>query len=374
MIMILQLLSSIAIVYATGGDTGGTPFNASIVKAPSTRSSEGSAPSPSFAEGGDINSYMDCGGAPQCGVLVLETGFGAGYYSHAAPVVHGLWPETGGYGSSKCVPPSDPAPPQRVYPCYATNQDESAARQLSFEQHEWKAHGLCAGAQDAEDFFGQVCDLSSGPLAAMALLRSDGERKLSAFVSKLTESGYHVFYQDSYHSQVQLSACAGNDGRWILAEPAEFDEKCGGGGAESGLKQRGTGSRQTTPTPTAEPMVAPEPEADLMAKRVGTTREVPPMIHFFMELARVRLGDKTCFEGLVSKLSKTSCAALSSRKVPCARDHVQPDFLTITEDVCRYMGDSFFVKMMHNHWFPNLSSLDVGVSDPDTFFDHHNWF
>ena len=49
------------------------------------------APTPGERSG---NAYMDCGTAPLCGVLVLETGFGSGNYKHQEPGVHGLWPET----------------------------------------------------------------------------------------------------------------------------------------------------------------------------------------------------------------------------------------------------------------------------------------
>jgi len=51
------------------------------------------------------NSYMDCGSAPACGVLTLETGFGEGYYEHDLPVIHGLWPQVPPYGNSACLTP-----------------------------------------------------------------------------------------------------------------------------------------------------------------------------------------------------------------------------------------------------------------------------
>ena len=47
--------------------------------------------------------YMDCEGAPLCGVLTLETGLGNGPYAHDSPSVHGLWPEVNKYGSSQCI-------------------------------------------------------------------------------------------------------------------------------------------------------------------------------------------------------------------------------------------------------------------------------
>jgi hypothetical protein len=51
--------------------------------------------------------YMECGSAPLCGVLVLQTGLGPGTYHHSNPLVHGLWPETGQYGTSQCIRPSE---------------------------------------------------------------------------------------------------------------------------------------------------------------------------------------------------------------------------------------------------------------------------
>ena len=63
-------------------------------------------------------SHMDCDGAPLCGVLVLETGLGRGAYSHDAPRLHGLWPETGKYGSSNCVAPKQIQAPERLLACY----------------------------------------------------------------------------------------------------------------------------------------------------------------------------------------------------------------------------------------------------------------
>merc|ERR1712159_251697 len=79
---------------------------------------------------------MDCGSAPLCGVLVLESGHGTGKYAHSNPVVHGVWPETGSYGSSKCIKLQDSSSPTKLAAFY----DD-----LSFETHEWQEHGVCAG-------------------------------------------------------------------------------------------------------------------------------------------------------------------------------------------------------------------------------------
>ena len=110
---------------------------------------------------------MNCGGTSVCGVLTLESGLGSGTYSHDAPAIHGLWPETGAHGSSSCIAPSGSKdPPTKLYSCYAPGGSES--EQISFEQHEWSAHGICAGIADADDFFTQICALAQAPLSAMA--------------------------------------------------------------------------------------------------------------------------------------------------------------------------------------------------------------
>ena len=102
------------------------------------------------------NAYMDCGPAFLCGVLVLETGFGDGYYKHDKPSVHGLWPEVGEYGTSKCKKPTRSSDdPSRVFSCYEGTSGP-AEHQLQFETHEWEKHGSCAGVADAEDYFSQI--------------------------------------------------------------------------------------------------------------------------------------------------------------------------------------------------------------------------
>ena len=62
--------------------------------------------------------FMDCRAASLCGVVTLETGLGGGKYQHDQPVVHGLWPQVGKYGSSSCTGPSHPAATRA--PCSST--------------------------------------------------------------------------------------------------------------------------------------------------------------------------------------------------------------------------------------------------------------
>ncbi|KAJ3319949.1 hypothetical protein HDV06_005767 [Boothiomyces sp. JEL0866] len=156
--------------------------------------------------------YMDCGNAPYCGVLVLERGDGSGNYYHDVPAVHGLWPETGNYGSSGCLN-GDPSAQIPTVSCYTD---------YSFQEHEWTAHGVCA-ANDPDTFFNTVCDLSSGPLQQMTDLKNQGY-SLSQIASALSDSGYPVFNRNAGNDQLELSACAGSDGVWRLS--ADFNSDC----------------------------------------------------------------------------------------------------------------------------------------------------
>jgi len=172
---------------------------------------------------------MDCGsGVKLCGVLTLESGFGTGNYEHTEPVVHGLWPEVSPYGTSSCIAPGDTTDPTEVYTCY-NQRGETDSQCLSFEQHEWEAHGVCAGADDAEDFFTQVCTLSVAPLAVMNATRQSGG-DLTAMATALEDAGYSVFNIDDSNSQVELAVCAGPDTRWVLAAVEDFPTVCGGWG------------------------------------------------------------------------------------------------------------------------------------------------
>ena len=171
---------------------------------------------------------MTCGsGVALCGVLTLETGLGSGTYSHPSPVVHGLWPETGSYGTSECLAPKNAATPTTLYSCY-DQEGESSSSCLSFEQHEWSAHGLCSGCASAADYFTQICSISSAPLKVMA----SAGGSLTNQANALTKAGYEVFSVDSSNSQVQLSACAApttsGGASWKLAAVANFPSTCGG--------------------------------------------------------------------------------------------------------------------------------------------------
>jgi hypothetical protein len=115
-----------------------------------------------------------------------------------------------------------------VYECY-DQKGESESDCLSFETHEWGAHGVCSGAADAEDFFTQVCGLADPPLAIMNATRyGDGATDLNAMADALTAAGYEIFAIDTSNSQLELSACAGPDTRWKFAAMADFPTVCGG--------------------------------------------------------------------------------------------------------------------------------------------------
>ena len=69
----------------------------------------------------------------------VELPNGQGYYKHAAPSVHGLWPETGAYGTSKCEPPrNSSADPTKLFSCYDVAPANESVHQMQFEVHEWE--------------------------------------------------------------------------------------------------------------------------------------------------------------------------------------------------------------------------------------------
>lgn len=185
--------------------------------------------------------FMDCGaGVALCGVLSLQTGMGPDKYHHDTPGLHGLWPEVSPYGNSECVPVGDASPVEQVSYCYMEEGD------VDFQQHEWGKHGVCSGTADADDFFGQICSLASAPLAVMAQARSAGG-DLGAINASVVEAGYEVFDVDPTHSQLSLSVCAGNDGKWLLAHVADFPSRCPWSGP--------------IPTPAPAPSPPPTPSA-----------------------------------------------------------------------------------------------------------------
>merc|ERR1719198_1072415 len=167
---------------------------------------------------------MNCGSAPLCGVLVIETGLApSGTYHQDLPAVHGLWPETGSYGTSQCIAPQDSANPTKVYDCY----DNDGGDLVSFETHEWTTHGVCAGVENADDFFTQMCSLADPPLSIMTDMKKAGD-DLNAMSSAVATAGYEVFEVDTSNSQLYLSVCAGSNGKWKYSKVSEFSSQCGG--------------------------------------------------------------------------------------------------------------------------------------------------
>jgi len=169
---------------------------------------------------------MDCGnGVSLCGVLVLQSGFGHSHYRHRHPSVHGLWPETGKYGDSKCAKPSaSNVPPHHVHSCYQ-HTDESHTHLLNFQRHEWSKHGSCAGVASSSDYFKQVCTLSAEPLHIMAANRFSGGGLVS-MAKALIDAGYPVWKVEPKTGELLLSACAAR-GQWKLSDTTGFAQACG---------------------------------------------------------------------------------------------------------------------------------------------------
>ena len=198
-------------------------------------------------------SKMDCGSTAVCGILTLETGKGPGVYSHPTPSVHGLWPETGDYGTSQCIAPSkSTADPTKVYSCYDVAGTDPAD-QLSFEQHEWGKHGVCAAVKDADDFFGQICSLSSAPLQVVAAALKAGDDVAGAS-EKLVSAGYPVFATNPMgDAQIELSACCDSSGTWHLAAVSDFSSTCGSGPAPGPAPGPSPGPGPGPPPPPPPP-------------------------------------------------------------------------------------------------------------------------
>ncbi|CAE8625218.1 unnamed protein product, partial [Polarella glacialis] len=91
------------------------------------------------------------------------------------------------------------------------------------------AHGKCAGAVDAEDFFMQVCVLAAAPLRTIQGANAAG-LDLVDTADSLQRAGYCVWNHGS-NAQLELSVCAGHDGRWKLADVHDFARVCGSAGA-----------------------------------------------------------------------------------------------------------------------------------------------
>jgi len=158
-----------------------------------------------------------------------------GVYKHRHPTVHGLWPETGSYGNSRCVEPKDHSGPEHIKKSdYASSVGCFPDKHLA--KHEWRAHGKCAGTKDALDYFQQICQLSDNPLrvmneAAEAKGVEHRKRELEGLAKELSEAGMHVWYIDNWHKQIYLSVCSAKDGSWQLAPVGpkgnpEFDFTC----------------------------------------------------------------------------------------------------------------------------------------------------
>ena len=162
-------------------------------------------------------SSMNCGSAPFCGVLTLETGDGDGNYAHKYPQLHGLWPQVGHYGTSECVSPggNKNTNVKQSMDCYTDAE---------FAQHEWEAHGYCA-ANDPHSFFTQACSLARSPVQTMTTMKANGD-SLDDMAAALTKDGYEVVFIDHDESQLELACCAGSNAQWKLSRTSDFSKNC----------------------------------------------------------------------------------------------------------------------------------------------------
>jgi len=167
-----------------------------------------------------------------------------GVYHSKTSKVHGLWPEVGSYGTSRCIKPRNTSNPTQIYSCYKEPSDKHA---LWFEDHEWTKHGRCAGGKDADDFFRQVCNLSVSPVRVLETAK-EARKRFFPMVRALKKAGFPVWALDKWHDQILLSACARDDGRWTLSPGSQMSSKCVGPSPTPG-----PGPSPPTPSPQCIP-------------------------------------------------------------------------------------------------------------------------
>ncbi len=164
-----------------------------------------------------LNSYMNCGNISLCGVLTIELGIGKSVYNHTDVSVHGLWPQTGNYGSSGCVyPGGNPDDPIPIVSCYTDT---------NFQKHEFLKHGICA-SNSADNYFTQVCQLSSEVIPTIRDLKNE-KKGIKEIANDMELLGYEVFSIDNTNGQLLFSVCADKENRWIFSKVKDFEEKCG---------------------------------------------------------------------------------------------------------------------------------------------------
>jgi len=173
---------------------------------------------PGVVDGGEKGK---CGHlVPNCGVLVLQSGYGDGVYRLDEPAVHGLWPY-------ECLLPKNrKAQPQRNDSCFI---------KPDLEEHEWMLHGLCAGTRDRSDYVEQTCSLSALPLANMKATRQEldnttlSKSQRTSLLRQMAER-LHLSEDDidegtdGCRMQLKVPVCF--DGRsWKLSN--DFEHDCG---------------------------------------------------------------------------------------------------------------------------------------------------
>ncbi len=151
--------------------------------------------------------------APLCGVLTIESGFGPNAYKHPSPGLHGLWPETGAYGTSACVAPTNTTFDVSDMPraCAYVNE---ASEDYAFARHEWAKHGLCAGGPGPSSaYFAQACALAAQVLLNLTPASSSWQEmqqaaSQSAFLWQISQPDKQLLFS------VCNDAGAAADGGW----------------------------------------------------------------------------------------------------------------------------------------------------------------
>jgi hypothetical protein len=150
-----------------------------------------------------------------CGTLTVESGLGPGLYGGGTPGIHGLWPETGNYGNSKCMAPKDKTfdvnSSNVNLLCDSINETDNQGN-FSFAKHEWTKHGMCSGGPGpASHYFNTMCNIGS-PIVNLIKEKSSFEDMQSSIAN--SDYQKYLFNIDHTNKQFEFGVCSTGDGVW----------------------------------------------------------------------------------------------------------------------------------------------------------------
>ena len=196
-----------------------------------------------------------------CGVLTVESGLSSGVYGGGEPKVHGLWPQVGSYGNSRCCrgggdncsdnAPSSLCPGIKWSGCdpswHGCKESGCADRQKEMSQkscrslihdtdnpcwfpaHEWYKHGMCAGFQDSIAYTQTMAELGSGPISVMSSSNSNWDQEKQSICN--SKYGQYVNKFNEHNKQIEFSVCGsldsnGGNAKWNFCTASGGSNPC----------------------------------------------------------------------------------------------------------------------------------------------------